>query len=195
MKCRGSRNCGGSLAGPRAMRSGNRDGGNRQPDTRRVARDRYLPTQALCPLTPKTRHSSPRQGRPKAATYFRQHGTVNMPIVAVIALQVTLSGLPRDTTEGCNDKDGTVTPSSCYSEHADAWQKRLNAAYPLTLEFVDGPQRKALQRAQSAWLKYRDATCDFYNLAPGSAHYIQGAYCMLDLTRSRALELEQYILP
>lgn len=118
-----------------------------------------------------------------------------MLIVAAIALQVTLSGLPRDTTEGCNDKDGTVALSSCYSEHADAWEKRLNAAYPVALDFVDGPQRKALQHAQSAWLKYRDATCDFYNLAPGSVHSIQGAYCILDLNRSRALELEEYVLP
>ena len=118
-----------------------------------------------------------------------------MLIVAAIALQVTLSGLPRDTTEGCNDKDGTVALSSCYSEHADAWEKRLNAAYPVALDFVDGPRRKALQRAQSAWLKYRDATCDFYNLVPGSLHYIQGAYCILDLNRSRALELEEYVLP
>jgi uncharacterized protein YecT (DUF1311 family) len=118
-----------------------------------------------------------------------------MTIVALIALQVTLSGLPRDTTEGCNDKDGTVALSSCYSEHADAWQKRLDSAYPITRDYVGGPQRKALQRAQSAWHKYRDATCDFYNLVPGSVHYIQGAYCMLDLTRRRALELEEYILP
>ena len=118
-----------------------------------------------------------------------------MLIVAAIALQVTLSGLPRDTTEGCNDKYGSVALSSCYSEHADAWEKRLNAAYPVALDFVDGPQRKALQRAQLAWLKNRDATCDFYNLVPGSVHYIQGAYCMLDLNRSRALELEEYVLP
>ncbi len=118
-----------------------------------------------------------------------------MLIVAAIALQVALSGLPRDTTEGCNDKVGTVALSSCYSEHADAWEKRLNAAYPVALDFVDGPQRKALQRAQSAWLKYRYATCDFYNLVPGSVHYIQGAYCMLDLNRRRALELEEYVLP
>jgi uncharacterized protein YecT (DUF1311 family) len=118
-----------------------------------------------------------------------------MPVLAVIALQVALSGLPRDTTEGCNDKDGTIPLSSCYSKHADAWQKRLNAAYPLTLKSVDGPQRKALQRAQSAWLEYRHATCEFYNLVSGSIHYIQSAYCVLDLTRSRALELEEYVLP
>jgi uncharacterized protein YecT (DUF1311 family) len=118
-----------------------------------------------------------------------------MSIVAIIAFHVAQSGLPRDTTEGCNDKDGTVALSSCYSKRTDAWQKRLDSAYPAALDYVQGPQRKALQRAQSVWLKYRDASCDFYNLVPGSVHYIQGAYCMLDLTRSRALELEEYILP
>ena len=118
-----------------------------------------------------------------------------MLVVAVIALQVALSGLSRNTTEGCTDRDGTVALSSCYSRHADTWRNRLNAVYPVTLKSVKGPQRRALQRAQSAWLKYRDATCEFYNLVPGSVHYIQGAYCMLDLTRSRALELEEYVLP
>lgn len=118
-----------------------------------------------------------------------------MSILAMIAAQVALSGLPRDTAEGCNDKDGAVALSSCYSEHAEVWQKRLDAAYPAALDYVKGAQRKALRRAQETWLKYRDATCDFYNFSPGSIHYIQGAYCMLDLTRSRALELEEYLLP
>jgi uncharacterized protein YecT (DUF1311 family) len=118
-----------------------------------------------------------------------------MMLIAALALQVSLSGLPLDPTEGCSDKDGTIALSSCYSERADAWQKRLDAAYPTTLRFVKGPQRDALRRAQSAWLKYRNSTCEFYALTPGSIRYIQGAYCMLDLNRSRALELEEFILP
>lgn len=118
-----------------------------------------------------------------------------MPVAIIIALQVALTGLPLDTMEGCNDKDGTVALATCYSEHAAVWGKRLQAAYPDALDHVEGPQRKALARAQRAWVKYRDATCQFYNLTPGSIHYIQSAYCMLDLTRNRALELEEYVLP
>ncbi len=118
-----------------------------------------------------------------------------MILVAALALQAWLSGLPKDSAEGCHDKDGTIALSSCYSEHADAWQKRLDAAYPEALKFAEERQRDALRRAQSAWLKYRDATCDFYNLTPGSIHYIQSAYCILDLNRHRALELEEFILP
>jgi uncharacterized protein YecT (DUF1311 family) len=118
-----------------------------------------------------------------------------MFVVIMIAVQVSLSGLPYDTTEGCNDRDGTVALSSCYSKHADDWQKSLDKAYPVALDHVAGPQRKALQRVQAVWLKYRDAACDFYNLTPGSIHYVQGAYCMLNLTRARALKLEEFILP
>jgi uncharacterized protein YecT (DUF1311 family) len=118
-----------------------------------------------------------------------------MPVTIIIALQVALSGLPPDTAEGCNDKNGTVALSTCYSEHAEVWAERLRAAYPVALDHVKGPQRRALQRAQVAWTKYRDATCNFYSLVPGSIHYIQGAYCVLDLTRRRAIELEEYVLP
>jgi uncharacterized protein YecT (DUF1311 family) len=118
-----------------------------------------------------------------------------MTLVAVLALQVAIAGLPRDPTEGCDDKDGTVALSSCYTDRAAAWQTRLDAAYPATLRFVKGRQRRALQRAQAAWLTYRDATCAFYGATPGTVRAIQGAYCTLDLTRRRALELEEYVLP
>jgi uncharacterized protein YecT (DUF1311 family) len=118
-----------------------------------------------------------------------------MPLAIFIAFQVALAGLPQDLTEGCNDKDGTVALSSCYSEHADAWERRLRAAYPAALRHATGPQRGALKKAQAAWLKYRDATCNFYNLEPGSIHFIQSAYCVLDLNRNRTLELEDYVTP
>lgn len=116
-------------------------------------------------------------------------------VAFVVALQLALSGGPQDDAEGCIDKFGTTTLSACYSERADVWDKRLQAAYPAALAFVSEPQRHALERAEAAWLRYRAATCEFYTLLPGSLHYIQGAYCMLDLTRRRALELEEYILP
>lgn len=118
-----------------------------------------------------------------------------MSIAIVLALQVALAGLPQDLAEGCNDKEGTVALSSCYSEHANHWAERLNAAYPAALQHVKAPQRQGLKRAQAAWIEYRDATCDFYNLTPGSIRLIQGAYCVLDLNRRRALELEEFILP
>jgi uncharacterized protein YecT (DUF1311 family) len=112
----------------------------------------------------------------------------------VLALQLATASVP-DGTEGCTDKDGTLALSSCYSQRADAWEQRLAAAYPAALRHVQGPQRRALRRAQAAWRRYRTAGCAFYDLTPGSIHVIQSAYCMLDLTRRRALELEDLVLP
>ncbi|MEO5774170.1 MAG: lysozyme inhibitor LprI family protein [Sphingomicrobium sp.] len=117
-----------------------------------------------------------------------------MLIFMAAALQVSVFGI-TDDTEGCTDKEGTIALSSCYSERAEIYDKRMRAAYPVALHFAHGDQRKALVRSQQAWLKYRDAECEFYNLEQGTIHFIQSAYCMLDLTRRRALELEQYPLP
>lgn len=118
-----------------------------------------------------------------------------MSLAMILALQVSLSGLPDDLKEGCNDKDGTVALSSCYSDHASLWDKRMRAAYPVAFEHAQGEQRNALKKAQAAWVKYRDETCEFYNLEQGSIHVILSAYCQLDLTRRHALELEEYVLP
>ena len=119
-----------------------------------------------------------------------------MSLAIILAFfQLSLSGLPKDLAEGCNDKGGATALSSCYSERADLWNERLRAAYAVAMRHVQGTQRDALERAQAAWLRYRNETCQFYNLDPGSIHFIQGAYCMLDLNRHRALELEEYVLP
>lgn len=118
-----------------------------------------------------------------------------MLVALLLMTQVGLSNLAVDRTEGCTDKDSVIALSSCYSQHAEVWEQRLAIAYPAALAAVKGPQRAALERSQKAWVKYRAASCDFYSLTPGSIHSIQGAYCMLDLTRRRALELEEYVLP
>ncbi|TPG13120.1 lysozyme inhibitor LprI family protein [Sphingomonas oligophenolica] len=116
-------------------------------------------------------------------------------VIFIMAIQAAIAGPPQDTTEGCNDKYGTAALSSCYSEHAESWKRRVIAAYPIALDHTKGRQRDALKRAQDAWLKYRAASCEFYELEQGSIHFIWGAYCMLDLTRRRALELEEYVQP
>jgi uncharacterized protein YecT (DUF1311 family) len=118
-----------------------------------------------------------------------------MSVILMIALQAELTGLPQDVTDGCNDKHGTISLSSCYSERTTHWEARLERAYQAAFAFTDGPQHDALERARVAWLKYREATCDFYSLTPGSIHYIWGAYCELDLTRRRTIELDEFILP
>jgi uncharacterized protein YecT (DUF1311 family) len=73
--------------------------------------------------------------------------------------------------------------------------KRLNAAYQNALKEAQPKQREQLRAAQRLWVKYRDANCDYYELGEGTIARIRGGICMLDLTGTRAKELEQAIEP
>ena len=72
--------------------------------------------------------------------------------------------------------------------------KRLNAAYQRALkEAQSDKQRDQLRKAQRLWIQYRDANCEYYELYEGTIARIYGGVCMLDLTRTRAEELERAI--
>jgi uncharacterized protein YecT (DUF1311 family) len=74
--------------------------------------------------------------------------------------------------------------------------KRLNAAYQKALSMAQSDkQREQLRVAQRAWLKFRDADCDYYELGEGTIARIEGGVCMLTLTQQRAEELERAVEP
>lgn len=116
-----------------------------------------------------------------------------MLLAAVIAIQV--AGLPQDGAEGCTDREGTNALASCYSDRLRGWEARLSAAYAAALGRTRGPQRAALRAAQRDWLRFRESNCHFYSLQAGTIRSIWAAYCDLDLTRRRAVELEEYVAP
>jgi uncharacterized protein YecT (DUF1311 family) len=56
-------------------------------------------------------------------------------------------------------------------------------------------QKNALLRAERAWLAYRTANCGWYDAHEGTIREIYAADCMLDMTRARAVELEEALKP
>jgi len=85
---------------------------------------------------------------------------------------------------------------TCQKGNLALLEKRLAKAYAKALAMTDNAkQRKQLEIAQSQWLKFRDANCDYYELADGTIARIRGGICMLDLTRTRAKELEEAVEP
>jgi uncharacterized protein YecT (DUF1311 family) len=83
----------------------------------------------------------------------------------------------------------------CQKGNLAILEKRLAAAYRKALKFAQGKERAQLEVAQHAWLKFRDADCDYYELGEGTIARIRGGNCMLDLTRARAKELEEAVEP
>ncbi len=70
---------------------------------------------------------------------------------------------------------------------------RLNKAYKALMAELPPPRKTALQEAQRAWLKFRDANCGFYNDPDGGSLALVNANdCMMTATAARARELEGF---
>jgi uncharacterized protein YecT (DUF1311 family) len=101
---------------------------------------------------------------------------------------------PADTA--CRQKESDNDIAECLQRLTGQWDKRLNAAYQTTLKASDDEaQKSALLRAERAWLAFRTANCDWYGTHQGTIRTVYAANCMLDMTRGRAVELEQALKP
>jgi uncharacterized protein YecT (DUF1311 family) len=78
----------------------------------------------------------------------------------------------------------------CLEAQTAQWDKRMNAAYQEALKDAEPKQREQLRKAQRLWIQFRDANCLYYDLGEGTIARIEAGYCMKDLTKTRAVELE-----
>ncbi|HEX4171904.1 MAG TPA: lysozyme inhibitor LprI family protein [Acetobacteraceae bacterium] len=122
------------------------------------------------------------------------------PVLVALLLAAGLPGAgwaADDPAEAaCHLKDTTIAISDCLQGLTGQWDKRLNAAYQTALKASENDARKnALIRAERAWLAFRTANCAWYDAQEGTIREIYAANCMLDMTRARAVELEQALKP
>jgi len=95
----------------------------------------------------------------------------------------------------CPDGANTTADMvSCNATEAKIQDARLNKAYKDVLALQEGKQKQQLQDVQRLWIKYRDANCGFIGSATGGTiDQVNGIGCMLDMTRTRAQELENML--
>jgi uncharacterized protein YecT (DUF1311 family) len=79
----------------------------------------------------------------------------------------------------------------CLKTQTAQWDKRMTVAYQRALKDAEPKQREQLRVAQRLWIQYRDANCLYYGLGEGTIASIEAGYCMKNMTKSRAVELEQ----
>jgi uncharacterized protein YecT (DUF1311 family) len=90
----------------------------------------------------------------------------------------------------CGDRN-THDIVMCVGKLYEKWEARVDAAYKKLLGMEQEADRlKWLKLSQDAWLKYRDANCEWYEAGEGTIHRIWGSECMRSMTACRALELE-----
>jgi uncharacterized protein YecT (DUF1311 family) len=124
-----------------------------------------------------------------------------MKFIVIIAACFLLAAIaPARADAGCESygeeyqtcRDGnTHDIVMCVGKLYKKWDARVDAAYKKLLAMEhEAVRTKALKESQAAWLKYRDANCEWYEAGEGTIHRIWGSECMRSMTACRALELE-----
>lgn len=90
----------------------------------------------------------------------------------------------------------TVDMVNCNAKETKVQDERLNKAYKTALAAQEGDRKGKLQDVQRLWIKYRDANCSFAGSATGGTiDQVNGSGCLLDMTQTRAQELEDLVGP
>ena len=97
--------------------------------------------------------------------------------------------------DACMDKAGGVTVNmlNCIGAETQRQDKKLNTVYQNVMKSLSNENKERLKKAQQAWIKYRDANCNFYaDPDGGTLASITGSSCVMDMTTQRAKELEDF---
>jgi uncharacterized protein YecT (DUF1311 family) len=114
-----------------------------------------------------------------------------------LALCGTASAADNAALKKCMDSANTTADMvNCNAKEAKVQDTRLNKAYKTALAAQEGARKQQLQDVQRLWIKYRDANCGFAGSATGGTiDQVNGSACLLDMTQTRAQELEDLVGP
>ena len=95
----------------------------------------------------------------------------------------------------CMEKSGGVTVDmlDCIGAETKRQDTRLNKVYKEVMAQLSPARNKELQAAQRAWIKFRDANCNYYaDPEGGTMATVSSNDCFMTATASRAKELEGF---
>lgn len=96
----------------------------------------------------------------------------------------------------CLDKANGVTFSmiDCIVSETSRQDNQLNDNYKRLISKISPKRKEALLSAQRAWIRFRDANCNFYgDPEAGTSARLSADECLLNATADRAKELKLLI--
>ena len=93
--------------------------------------------------------------------------------------------------EPCADAQTQAEMTICWGNQYKAADAKLNQVYRQFTAKLDDEEKTQLKTAQTAWLKYRDANCEFVadQYKGGTMRPMIAAICLTDVTDNRTKEL------
>jgi len=97
--------------------------------------------------------------------------------------------------EPCPDAQSQFEMNQCAGKAYKAADAELNKVYQKLAAMLDEEEKAQLKTVETAWLKYRDANCEFVGdqFKGGSIRPMIYAFCLADMTRNRTAELKNQI--
>ena len=94
-------------------------------------------------------------------------------------------------SETCADAQSQAEMTICWGNQYKAADAKLNQVYRQFTAKLDDEEKTQLKTAQTAWLKYRDANCEFVadQYKGGTIRPMIAAICLADVTDNRTREL------
>ena len=95
----------------------------------------------------------------------------------------------------CADAQTQADMNICWGKEYKAADATLNQVYGQLMRKLDEADKPQLKQVETAWLKYRDANCEFVadQYKGGSIRPMIEAMCLADVTRNRTTELKNQI--
>ncbi len=111
----------------------------------------------------------------------------------LLATCVLAQGTKKPTP--CADAQTQTDMNICWGKEYKAADATLNQVYGQLMRKLDEADKTQLKQVEAAWLKYRDANCEFVadQYKGGTIRPMIDAMCLADTTRNRTTELRNQI--
>ena len=125
---------------------------------------------------------------------MRQTKSIKRLLIAILALllsNISIAG-QKPTNDPCANAQSQAEMNMCWGDQYKAADAQLNAAYRQFTSKLSTEEAAQLKAAQLAWIKFRDANCEFVADAykGGSIRPMIAAMCLADVTNARTSELK-----
>jgi uncharacterized protein YecT (DUF1311 family) len=119
----------------------------------------------------------------------------SMFLILLLAGTANATGQRKKKPDPCANPQSQFEMNQCAGKAYQAADAVLNQVYQKLVAMLDDEQKAQLKDAQNAWLKYRDAHCDFVadQYKGGSIRPMIAAMCLTDVTKNRTTELRAQI--
>ncbi len=112
-----------------------------------------------------------------------------------LAAAVAAQGKPQQQSPRCEDAETQFEMTQCAGREYRAADAELNRVYQQVTRQEDAAGRARLKAAQLAWLKFRDAECEYEagDYIGGTMRPMIEAYCLAAVTKARTQQLKEIL--